>query len=179
MNVLMVGAGEYNVGYVPTAAGAAADKRCGVTAICLFDMRRRGMVNRILLADADGTRLPLAPMSVVTATKLAPLERFVPAFDEAATPEALRALEQDPFNDDGATKRTLRAIARFDDIRLSWDVIRLFMMNCCMLGLAKVKAMPSTTTVIISSIIVNPAAFFMSWSIETDGANFTARSRER
>jgi D-galacturonate reductase len=60
MNVLMVGAGEYNVGYVPTAAGAAADKRCGVTAICLFDMRRRGMVNRILLADADGTRLPLA-----------------------------------------------------------------------------------------------------------------------
>ena len=60
MNVLMVGAGEYNVGFVPTAAGAAADKRCGVVAICLFDMRRRGMVGRILLADADGTRLPLA-----------------------------------------------------------------------------------------------------------------------
>ena len=60
INVLMVGAGEYNVGYVPTAAGAAADKRCGVTAICLFDMRRRGLVGRILLADADGTRLPLA-----------------------------------------------------------------------------------------------------------------------
>ena len=30
------------------------------------------------------------------------------AFDEAATPEALRALEQDPFDDDGAAKRTLR-----------------------------------------------------------------------
>ena len=58
--ILMVGAGEYNVGYVPTAAGAAADKRCGVTAIVLFDLRRRGLVNRILLADADGRRIPLA-----------------------------------------------------------------------------------------------------------------------
>jgi hypothetical protein len=62
----------------------------------------------ITTAFGDDARAALAPMSVVTATKLAPLERFVPAFDEAATPEALRALEQDPFNDDGATKRTLR-----------------------------------------------------------------------
>ena len=62
----------------------------------------------ITAAFGDDARAALAPMSVVTATKLAPLERFVPAFDEAATPEALRALEQDPFNDDGATKRTLR-----------------------------------------------------------------------
>ena len=60
ISVLMVGAGEYNVGYVPTAAGAAPDKRCGVTAIVLFDLRRRGKVGRILLADADGRRLPLA-----------------------------------------------------------------------------------------------------------------------
>jgi D-galacturonate reductase len=56
----MCGAGEYNCGYVPTAAGAAADKRCGVTAIVLFDLRRQGRVGRILLADADGARLPLA-----------------------------------------------------------------------------------------------------------------------
>ena len=62
----------------------------------------------ITAAFGDDARAALAPMSVVTATKLAPLERFVPAFDEAATPEALRVLEQDPFNDDGATKRTLR-----------------------------------------------------------------------
>jgi hypothetical protein len=62
----------------------------------------------ITAAFGDDARTALAPMSVVTATKLAPLERFVPAFDEAATPEALRVLEQDPFNDDGATKRTLR-----------------------------------------------------------------------
>ena len=56
----MVGAGEYNVGYVPTAAGAAPDKRAGVTAIVLMDLRRRGRLGRILLADADGRRLPLA-----------------------------------------------------------------------------------------------------------------------
>jgi D-galacturonate reductase len=60
VSILMVGAGEYNVGYVPTAAGAAPDKRCGVTAIVLFDLRRRGRVGRVLLADADGRRLPLA-----------------------------------------------------------------------------------------------------------------------
>jgi hypothetical protein len=62
----------------------------------------------ITAAFGDDARAALAPMSVVTATKFAPLERFVPAFDEAATPEALRVLEQDPFNDDGAAKRTLR-----------------------------------------------------------------------
>jgi hypothetical protein len=63
----------------------------------------------IAAAFGDDARAALAPMSVVTATKPAPLARFVPEFDEAATPEALRALEQDPFNDDGATKRALRA----------------------------------------------------------------------
>lgn len=60
ISILMVGAGEYNCGYVPTAAGAAPDKRCGVVAIVLMDLRRRGRVGRILLADADGRRLPLA-----------------------------------------------------------------------------------------------------------------------
>jgi len=60
ISVLMVGAGEYNCGYVPTAAGVAADKKAGVTALVLFDMRRRGKVGRILLCDAMGTRLPLA-----------------------------------------------------------------------------------------------------------------------
>jgi hypothetical protein len=63
----------------------------------------------IAAALGNDARAALAPMSVVSATKLAPLAHFVPAFDEAATPEALRALEQDPFNDDGATKRALRA----------------------------------------------------------------------
>ncbi len=52
-------------------------------------------------------RAALAPMSAVTATRHAPIARFVPPFDAGATPSALRALEQDPFGDDGATKRSL------------------------------------------------------------------------
>jgi D-galacturonate reductase len=60
INVLMCGAGEYNVGLVLTGAGAAPDKSAGVVAIVLFDLRRRGLLGRILLADADGHRIPLA-----------------------------------------------------------------------------------------------------------------------
>lgn len=57
----------------------------------------------------EEVRAALAPMMVVTATRRAPLARFVPPFDAGATPEALRAIEQDPFGDDGATKRALLA----------------------------------------------------------------------
>ena len=60
LSVLMVGAGEYNCGFVPTKNGAAADKPAGVTGLVLFDLRRRGIIDRILLADAIGTRLPQA-----------------------------------------------------------------------------------------------------------------------
>ncbi len=69
----------------------------------------RAMERWIASALGDEARAALAPMQVVTATKHAPLARFVPAFDASATPEALRALEQDPFADDGRTKATLRA----------------------------------------------------------------------
>lgn len=70
-------------------------------------------------AFGETARAALAPMAVATATRHAPLARFVPAFDAAATPEALRALEQDPFGDAegtagavGATKRALLAAIR-------------------------------------------------------------------
>ena len=63
-------------------------------------------------AFGEEARTALAPMSVATATRHAPLARFVPEFDSAATPEALRALEQDPFDDEGATKRALLAEIR-------------------------------------------------------------------
>jgi hypothetical protein len=66
------------------------------------------MEHWITAAFGDDARTALALMSVVTATKIAPLAKHVPAFDAAATPEAQRALEQDPFNDDGTTKRALR-----------------------------------------------------------------------
>ena len=60
-------------------------------------------------AFGEDARAALAPMLVATATRHAPLARLVPPFDAGATPEALRALEQDPFGDDGATKRALLA----------------------------------------------------------------------
>ena len=60
-------------------------------------------------ACGEHVRASLAPMAVATATKFAPIASFVPPFDADATPTALRALEQDPFGDAGATKNALRA----------------------------------------------------------------------
>jgi D-galacturonate reductase len=46
MNVLMVGTGEYTTGYVGGTA-SDSDKGAGVVALTMFDMRRRGKVNRV------------------------------------------------------------------------------------------------------------------------------------
>jgi hypothetical protein len=67
----------------------------------------RAMERWIGAAFGEDARAALAPMAVATATRHAPLARFVPEFDAGATPQALRALEQDPFGDAGATKRAL------------------------------------------------------------------------
>jgi hypothetical protein len=67
----------------------------------------RAMERWIGAAFGEDAHAALAPMAVATATRHAPLARFVPEFDAGATPEALRALEQDPFGDAGATKRAL------------------------------------------------------------------------
>jgi D-galacturonate reductase len=45
-NVLMVGTGEYTTGYVGGAA-ADSDKGAGVVALAMFDLRRRGKVERV------------------------------------------------------------------------------------------------------------------------------------
>ena len=45
-NVLMVGTGEYTTGYVGGTA-ADSDKGAGVVALTMFDMRRRGKVQRL------------------------------------------------------------------------------------------------------------------------------------
>ncbi len=60
VSALLVGAGEYTCGYVPTAHGAASDKPAGVVALTCFDLRRLGIVDRIVLADICGTKLPAA-----------------------------------------------------------------------------------------------------------------------
>ncbi|KIY97761.1 hypothetical protein MNEG_10200, partial [Monoraphidium neglectum] len=58
VDVLMVGAGEYTAGFVQTAHGAAADKPAGVVALTCFDLRRSGLVGRMVLSDRCGTRMP-------------------------------------------------------------------------------------------------------------------------
>jgi D-galacturonate reductase len=45
-NVLMVGTGEYTTGYVD-GKGADSDKSAGVVALAMFDLRRRGKVDRV------------------------------------------------------------------------------------------------------------------------------------
>ena len=45
VNVLMVGTGEYTTGYVGGKA-ADSDKGAGVVALTMFDLRRRGKVDR-------------------------------------------------------------------------------------------------------------------------------------
>ncbi|KXZ54719.1 hypothetical protein GPECTOR_4g787 [Gonium pectorale] len=44
--------------YVPTAHGAASDKPAGVVALSCFELRRQGLVGRIVLCDMYGTRMP-------------------------------------------------------------------------------------------------------------------------
>ncbi|GIL91647.1 hypothetical protein Vretifemale_19189 [Volvox reticuliferus] len=58
IGVCIVGAGEYTVGYVPTAHGAASDKPAGVVALTCFELRRQGLVSRIVLCDMYGSRMP-------------------------------------------------------------------------------------------------------------------------
>ncbi|GIL53428.1 hypothetical protein Vafri_9013, partial [Volvox africanus] len=44
--------------YVPTAHGAASDKPAGVVALTCFELRRQGLVDRIVLCDMYGRRMP-------------------------------------------------------------------------------------------------------------------------
>ncbi|KAG2442217.1 hypothetical protein HYH02_009701 [Chlamydomonas schloesseri] len=64
LGVLMVGAGEYTVGFVPTAHGAASDKPAGVVALTCFELRRQGLVGRIALCDMYGSRMPAVRATV-------------------------------------------------------------------------------------------------------------------
>ena len=57
MSVLMVGTGEYTTGYVANAE-VASDKKAGIIGTTLFDLRRRGLVDRLLMAGTNGTKFP-------------------------------------------------------------------------------------------------------------------------
>ncbi|HUP78195.1 MAG TPA: Gfo/Idh/MocA family oxidoreductase, partial [Pirellula sp.] len=57
MSVLMVGTGEYTTGYVQGAV-AASDKKAGIVGVTLFDLRRRGLIDRLVMAGTNGTKFP-------------------------------------------------------------------------------------------------------------------------
>lgn len=51
----MIGTGEYTTGFVHGAA-AKSDKGAGVIALSMFDLRRRGLVDSLLMAGTSGTK---------------------------------------------------------------------------------------------------------------------------
>ncbi|TPX37816.1 hypothetical protein SeMB42_g06746 [Synchytrium endobioticum] len=55
MSVLMVGTGEYTTGFVHAGA-SLSDKKVGVVALVLFDMRLRGKIGRISAAGKTGRK---------------------------------------------------------------------------------------------------------------------------
>uniref|UniRef100_A0A7S2RWI7 Gfo/Idh/MocA-like oxidoreductase N-terminal domain-containing protein n=1 Tax=Eucampia antarctica TaxID=49252 RepID=A0A7S2RWI7_9STRA len=57
INVLMVGTGEYTTGYVGGTA-ADSDKGAGVVALTMFDLRRRGKVDRVAMCGVNGKKFP-------------------------------------------------------------------------------------------------------------------------
>lgn len=56
VSVLMVGTGEYTTGY--TGRASQSDKRAGVVALVMMDLRARDRVGRLLLCGTDGRKLP-------------------------------------------------------------------------------------------------------------------------
>jgi hypothetical protein len=52
VNVLMVGTGEYTTGYVGGTA-TDSDKGAGVVALTMFDLRRRGKVDRVAMCGVN------------------------------------------------------------------------------------------------------------------------------
>lgn len=57
VNVLMVGTGEYTTGYVH-GAKSESDKGPGVVALTMFDLRQRGLVDRLSMVGTNGSRFP-------------------------------------------------------------------------------------------------------------------------
>uniref|UniRef100_A0A7S2RDR0 Gfo/Idh/MocA-like oxidoreductase N-terminal domain-containing protein n=1 Tax=Mucochytrium quahogii TaxID=96639 RepID=A0A7S2RDR0_9STRA len=57
VDCLMIGTGEYTTGYSPSAV-AKSDKSAGVVGVTMFDMRRRGKVDRLGLCGVNGKKLP-------------------------------------------------------------------------------------------------------------------------
>lgn len=57
LDVLMCGTGEYTTGYIGGQHNQS-DKGTGVVALVMFDLRSRGMVDRLGMVGRDGTKFP-------------------------------------------------------------------------------------------------------------------------
>ena len=57
LNVLMVGTGEYTTGFAGGGA-SGSDKKVGVVALSMFDLRRRGKVGKLGMVGVNGTKYP-------------------------------------------------------------------------------------------------------------------------
>ena len=53
VDVLMIGTGEYTTGYVNNQP-SDSDKSAGVVALTMFDLKRRGKINRVGLCGVNG-----------------------------------------------------------------------------------------------------------------------------
>lgn len=57
-DVLLVGTGEYTTGIVSGNQQSQSDKKVGVVGLCFFEMRRLGLVGKIVMAGTNGTKFP-------------------------------------------------------------------------------------------------------------------------
>ena len=57
VDVVMIGTGEYTTGYTSNI-GSTSDKKAGVVALTMFDLRQRGKVARLALVGTNGKKLP-------------------------------------------------------------------------------------------------------------------------
>ena len=80
-DVLMVGTGEYTTGYVDGKA-ANSDKGAGVVALAMFDLRRRGKVDRVGMCGVNVSCCVNAVVVVVRASS--PERKGTSAYRERA-----------------------------------------------------------------------------------------------
>ena len=127
-----------------------------------YDLAMERWIGASLGEDA---RAALAPMMAATATKHAPLTRFVPAFDASATPDALRALEQDPFGDGGATKRALlaRISGSTEEKRASFVAMRRRIIEARTARSAEIQALRARISANRAAIAANALASDRTW----------------
>lgn len=119
LNALMVGTGEYTTGFVHGSA-AQSDKKVGVVALTLFDLRRRGIVNRLLMAGTNGTKFPAIRKHLV---------------DNVAVKYNSLSVDFDSYPSDETAADTEAYKAAIDDLE-SGDVVVVFTPDDSHFGIA-------------------------------------------